>query len=254
MSPDAPVPVFAVRRTEARAGGAANVCADLAALSASVEAVGLVGEDQAGAALRGELEGSGVGRRRSCGRPWPTHDGEAEPRRAGAAPAPAEDVPDRLRISSRRRVGRARCFGAAGRIWSRCLRATLDAVCIEDYNKGVCTDADMCQRVIASVPRRGRAGVRRSGPDLGLRASYAGATVMTPNRSEASNWRWAIRSCADRRAGGVRAGWRERLRERCSNLEAAVITLDQVTGRCLVRARAQMPEAGAHGGSCRCTT
>ena len=48
ISPEAPVPVVEVSRKEQRVGGAANVVKNLAALSAEVDLISVVGDDQAG--------------------------------------------------------------------------------------------------------------------------------------------------------------------------------------------------------------
>ncbi|MFN5959502.1 MAG: PfkB family carbohydrate kinase, partial [Planctomyces sp.] len=52
---DAPVPVLAVRSTEQRPGGAANVALDLVAMKARVHALGVVGSDHAALDLRARL-------------------------------------------------------------------------------------------------------------------------------------------------------------------------------------------------------
>jgi rfaE bifunctional protein kinase chain/domain len=51
ISPEAPVPVVHVRRTEERPGGAANVARNAAALGATVSLLSVVGEDEAGRSL-----------------------------------------------------------------------------------------------------------------------------------------------------------------------------------------------------------
>src|SRR3990172_6903889 len=60
VSPGAPVPVVEVTRETLRVGGAANVAANLRALGAQVEVVGLVGNDPPGERLLNELEGLGI--------------------------------------------------------------------------------------------------------------------------------------------------------------------------------------------------
>jgi len=60
ISPEAPVPVVAVRGESVKAGGAANVAANIAALGGSVQLVGVVGDDPAAERLDHELEQAGV--------------------------------------------------------------------------------------------------------------------------------------------------------------------------------------------------
>ena len=60
ISPEAPVPVVHVRDYEDRAGGAANVAINLAALGAKTRLLGIVGDDEQSGALRRSLDESGV--------------------------------------------------------------------------------------------------------------------------------------------------------------------------------------------------
>lgn len=60
MSPEAPVPVVQIKRTENRAGGAANVALNLAAMGVQVTLVSLVGNDAAGRELEQLLHSEGV--------------------------------------------------------------------------------------------------------------------------------------------------------------------------------------------------
>jgi D-beta-D-heptose 7-phosphate kinase/D-beta-D-heptose 1-phosphate adenosyltransferase len=55
ISPEAPTPVIAVRRTELMIGGAGNVARNLVALGARCIFVGVVGDDDSGAELKKEL-------------------------------------------------------------------------------------------------------------------------------------------------------------------------------------------------------
>ncbi|HRV83135.1 MAG TPA: PfkB family carbohydrate kinase, partial [Planctomycetota bacterium] len=56
ISPEAPIPVLAVRTNDLRLGGAGNVVANLVAMQAQVEAVGVVGDDGLGRAMREMME------------------------------------------------------------------------------------------------------------------------------------------------------------------------------------------------------
>jgi rfaE bifunctional protein kinase chain/domain len=61
ISPEAPVPVVALERTEYRIGGAGNVALNLASLGARVSVLSLIGEDGDGGTLEGLLSGQGIG-------------------------------------------------------------------------------------------------------------------------------------------------------------------------------------------------
>jgi D-beta-D-heptose 7-phosphate kinase/D-beta-D-heptose 1-phosphate adenosyltransferase len=60
ISPEAPVPVVEIRRESARLGGAANVLANLVALGARAQVVGVVGHDRAGESLKEHLRAAGA--------------------------------------------------------------------------------------------------------------------------------------------------------------------------------------------------
>ena len=60
ISPEAPVPVVDIRRESVHLGGAANVLANLVALGARANVVGVVGDDRAGERLRAELKEAGA--------------------------------------------------------------------------------------------------------------------------------------------------------------------------------------------------
>ena len=55
ISPEAPTPVIAVKRTEVMIGGAGNVARNLVALGTRCIFVGVVGDDDAGGELKKEL-------------------------------------------------------------------------------------------------------------------------------------------------------------------------------------------------------
>ena len=61
ISPEAPVPVVKVERTEERLGGAANVARNAAALGAKTDLISVIGDDEAGASLSRLLETERIG-------------------------------------------------------------------------------------------------------------------------------------------------------------------------------------------------
>src|SRR3954462_1777047 len=60
ISPEAPVPVVLFRKEETKAGGAANVAANCAALGAKTHLLSVVGDDPEGRKLAQILEAAGV--------------------------------------------------------------------------------------------------------------------------------------------------------------------------------------------------
>ncbi len=179
LSADAPVPILHVRRTDQRPGGAANVCLDLVALKASVTAVGVVGDDANGRAIRDLLSREGVdpaGLLGDASRPT-----TLKQNLVGLAQARHPQKMFRVDIESREPLSpemESRLLGAFER-----LLPGADVVCIEDYAKGVCTSA-VCQGAIA-MARRAGVPVLVDPAKIASYAKYKGATAMTPNRAEA---------------------------------------------------------------------
>jgi rfaE bifunctional protein kinase chain/domain len=60
ISPEAPVPVVQIKRSDERLGGAANVARNAAALGAKVGMLGVVGDDEPGRTLEALLNASHV--------------------------------------------------------------------------------------------------------------------------------------------------------------------------------------------------
>ena len=60
ISPEAPVPVVKVEKTEERPGGAGNVALNVAALGGQAILLGLTGADAAGDTLQAQLTSTGV--------------------------------------------------------------------------------------------------------------------------------------------------------------------------------------------------
>jgi D-beta-D-heptose 7-phosphate kinase/D-beta-D-heptose 1-phosphate adenosyltransferase len=179
LSPDAPVPVLHASRTEDRPGGASNVVQCLRALDGSVRCVGVVGDDAEGVTLSSTLAEPGCdvsGLVVDAARPTTI-------KRSFVGLAQHRHPQKMFRVDVESREPVSAEIGAAmlARI-DACLDE-VDIVCLEDYDKGVCTPA-LCRAVI----ERCRA---RSTPILVDPAAiddfskYAGATAITPNRSEA---------------------------------------------------------------------
>lgn len=187
LSADAPVPILHVRKREDRPGGAANVCLDLAALHAHVIALGVVGDDAAGQTLRAALErdASTLGPLAHVNASHLEVDTSrpttVKQSLIGLAQARHPQKMFRLDFESREPVSSdvaQRLIAAAER-----LMRDVDVVAIEDYDKGVCTP-EVCQGVIAAAKRLGKP-ILVDPARLSDYTRYAGATTITPNRTEA---------------------------------------------------------------------
>jgi D-beta-D-heptose 7-phosphate kinase/D-beta-D-heptose 1-phosphate adenosyltransferase len=218
MSPEAPVPVLHVQRTEERSGGASNVCLNLAAMRGQVRAIGVTGADASAAALRRLLGEAGVD---TAGLVEdPSRPTTVKRSLIGLAQHRHPQKMFRVDYESRQPLEDAQ-RAALIAAFERALDGA-DVVCLEDYNKGVC-----CEAVCRAVIERARArGVPVFTDPAAIRdyAKYRGCTVMTPNRIEAAA-ATGIKP-EDDAAPEAHAPAAERL-VRDLDLEAAVITLDK---------------------------
>lgn len=218
LSPDAPVPVLHVARTEDRPGGASNVALCLKALRGEVACFGVVGDDAEGRSLRAALEAEGI----TCAGIVADGDRPTTIKRSLVGLAQHRHPQKMFRLDYESRSAIAPEIEQA--ILDRFDAALDDAaiVCLEDYDKGVCTPG-LCARLIERCRERGKPIIVDPAA-IDDYAKYRGATAITPNRSEAE------------RATGLgmpidanelhNAGLAARL-GRELELEAVVLTLDR---------------------------
>ena len=179
LTADAPVPVLHVQRTESRPGGAANVCRNIVALGGEVRVVAVVGDDEAGRTLVSGTGSEGIdtdGLIRDESRPTTVKRsliGLAQHRH-----------PQKMF-----RVDFESTHAVSGEVLERVLREVdravdwADVVCIEDYNKGLCS-REICSRAIDRSREAGKP-VLVDPASIDDYARYSGATCVTPNRTEA---------------------------------------------------------------------
>ncbi|QEL65655.1 D-glycero-beta-D-manno-heptose-7-phosphate kinase [Oryzomicrobium terrae] len=176
ISPEAPVPVVKVERTEERPGGAANVARNAAALGARVSLLSVVGDDEAGRRLQALMAEEGVV--------------------ASLHADAAIDTTVKLRVIGRQQqllridfettpsheVLRAKLADFSQRL------ADVDAVILSDYGKGGL--AHIAEMIALARAAGKKVLVDPKGDDY---SKYAGATVLTPNRAEfrqvAGSWK-----------------------------------------------------------------
>jgi D-beta-D-heptose 7-phosphate kinase/D-beta-D-heptose 1-phosphate adenosyltransferase len=172
ISPEAPVPVVDVEREDLRLGGAANVLHNLRALGAEVELFGVVGADALAERIREELRGLELG--------W---DGllAVQDRPTAVKTRVIAQHQQVVRFDRERRGALAPSdLGALlRRIEGR--MASLDAVVISDYGKGV-VSGELLTPLVASCRA---AGVLISvDPKPVNTRAYRGVDVLTPNTKE----------------------------------------------------------------------
>jgi rfaE bifunctional protein kinase chain/domain len=167
ISPEAPVPVVRIARTEERPGGAANVARNVAALGAHAALLSVVGEDEAGRALDRLVAEGGIDAS--------LHHDPALPTTVKLRVIARQQ--QLLRIDFETRPSRE-ILAAKLEDFGRRLGAS-DVVVMSDYGKGGLAH-------IATMIGHARAAKRPvfvdpRGDDW---ARYRGATLMTPNRAE----------------------------------------------------------------------
>jgi len=174
ISPEAPVPVVEHIGDEVRLGGAANVAHNIRALGATPRLVGLVGRDEAADLLRQALAAAGLDA-------------------TGLVVDPSRPTTRKVRIVTTRHQQVARVdyesdADASGDVERALIdavdRAAADAavVVVSDYLKGVVTP-DLMRRL---AERRAATGLAvLVDPKIPHLASYAGASLITPNHHEA---------------------------------------------------------------------
>ncbi|KRQ17386.1 bifunctional D-glycero-beta-D-manno-heptose-7-phosphate kinase/D-glycero-beta-D-manno-heptose 1-phosphate adenylyltransferase HldE [Bradyrhizobium manausense] len=172
ISPERPVPVISIRKTEKIPGGAANVARNISSLNGSCTLVGLVGDDDAGRALVRELES----------------DVRISVRCVTSSDRPTTE---KIRyVSQGQHVIRAdiECADDLSRglelklldLVSRAL-PDHDVIVLSDYAKGVLTDAVIRRTIQLAQEARVPVLVDPKSQHL---ERYSGATVITPNSKE----------------------------------------------------------------------
>ena len=176
ISPEAPVPVVRIGRTEERLGGAANVARNIAALGAEASLLSVVGEDEAATRILDMLQTEGI---------------DAQLHRD---PALATTIKLRvigrqqqlLRIDFETEPAHEVLMSKLADFETRL--GNVDLVIMSDYGKG---GLKHIERMIALTRAAGKPVlVDPTGDDY---SRYHGATLITPNRSEfrevAGRWR-----------------------------------------------------------------
>lgn len=167
ISPEAPVPVAKIGKTDHRAGGAANVARNIAALGGQAALLSVVGKDEAADLLEQLMQHSGV---RSCLQYSNTIATTLKlrvlARNQQLIRLDFENAPDESSLKSVYKQYLA-------------LLPEYDAVILSDYGKGVLSRvSDM----IAAARAAGKPVlIDPKGSDF---AKYGGATLLTPNRAE----------------------------------------------------------------------
>lgn len=189
ISPEAPVPVVKIERSEERPGGAANVARNAAALGAKVSLLALVGNDEPAVSLKRLMTEGGID--------------------ASLHIDEAVTTTVKLRVIGRQQQLLRIDFETMPS--HEALRAKLsefeqrlpecDAVVFSDYGKGGLTHISEMIRLA-----RGAGKIVLVDPKGDDYACYAGATIITPNRSEMREvvGRWKDEADLEQKAAALR--------------------------------------------------
>ena len=167
ISPEAPVPVVKVERSEERPGGAANVARNAAALGAQVSLLALIGNDEPGTSLRKLVEDGGIDARLYVDAAITT---TVKLRVIGRQQ-------QLLRIDFENPPSHEVLLAKLSEFEKRL--PMCDAVLFSDYGKGGLTHISEMIRLAKAAGKV--VLVDPKGDDYSI---YAGATLLTPNRSE----------------------------------------------------------------------
>ena len=174
ISPEAPVPVVWVKRESFMPGGASNVANNLRSLGAKTFVTGVIGDDERGAILKGELEQKGIdtnGVMVDESRPTTLKT------RVVAHHQQVVRI-DKEKIEALSDVMISRITNYAKKIIDR-----IDAVVIEDYGKGVITPKLL--KAIVPLAKSHKKIISVDPKEEHLKY-YQGITLITPNNHEAS--------------------------------------------------------------------
>lgn len=174
LSPEAPVPVVDFANETEVLGGAGNVARNLADLGAKVAPFGVVGEDEAGAAIRKCLKAAGI---------------DAKTLIADASRVTTVKTRIVARHQQIVRVDRERREPLKPALEDKLARAIkaalprLDALVLSDYDKGVVTDS-LADRVLTECHRLKIPALVK--PKTSRLFAYRGASLIVCNAKEAS--------------------------------------------------------------------
>ena len=178
ISPEAPVPVLKVTRTDYSCGGAGLVAANLCALGGVPLCVGVIGSDANGENLKGRLKSAGAdvsGLLMVSDRPTTTKQ-----RLIGLAQHRHQQQLFRMDNESTEPLTEKQ-YEQLTDIFEKKL-SQADVVCLQDYNKGVLAEA-FCKRAVTLASRAHKKVLIDPSP-VSDYSKYAGATLITPNRQE----------------------------------------------------------------------
>ena len=180
ISPEAPVPILRVRKTEYGCGGAGSVAADIAGLGAVPLCIGTIGDDKNAGILTDMLKKSGAdvtGLIVTNNRPTITKQ-----RLIGLAQHRHQQQLFRMDHESTEPLSEEQ-YGQILKTYEEMME-NADIVCLQDYNKALLSPS-MCSQMIELAKAAGKRVLVDPSSESDY-SKYSGATLITPNRQETS--------------------------------------------------------------------
>ncbi|HPS55583.1 MAG TPA: bifunctional heptose 7-phosphate kinase/heptose 1-phosphate adenyltransferase [Sedimentisphaerales bacterium] len=215
ISPESPVPVLKIKKTQYSCGGAGSVAADVSALEATPICLGFIGDDLNGKKLKDLLNENNAditGLITVQGRPT-----TSKQRLIGLAQHKHQQQIVRVDEESDEPFTNTQ-IDQLLKAYKDKLKVA-DVVCLQDHNKGLFTDS-VCKQIITLAKQQGKK-VLVDPALIKDYSKYAGATLITPNRKETSEAiGFKINTVEDAKKAAEKF-----MKE--LNLDAVVITLDK---------------------------
>ena len=172
ISPEAPVPIILEKNKEFRLGGAGNVVNNLISLKANVSLFSVVGKDESADILKNILD------KKSLKNLHLIYEDSRVTTKKSRVIAAHQQV---LRIDKENTKDISK--NSQEKILNSLKKGNYDAIILSDYNKGVLTKS-LCQEIIEFANKNKiLLLVDPKGDDF---SKYIGATLITPNKKEAS--------------------------------------------------------------------
>ncbi len=175
ISPEAPVPVFSMEKTTSKAGGAANVAANVAGLGAKPFLIGVVGDDNEASELPEILEKSNISANFLV---------EIKNRPTTVKTRVIAHSQQIVRIDQETVIGLTQ--EEEKLVWEKIelLLGEIEIIIVSDYAKGVLTDNLLARLISTARERNIKILIDPKGKNY---LKYKGATLLTPNKKEAAD-------------------------------------------------------------------
>jgi D-beta-D-heptose 7-phosphate kinase/D-beta-D-heptose 1-phosphate adenosyltransferase len=214
ISPEAPIPVLKVARSDERLGGAGSVVTLLAALDADVTLATVTADDADGRRVRELLEQLGAAG--DCTLLAADRSTTVKERLLGRTQSRHPQQILRVDRENTEPIGEKSAAELAESVLRRA--GEMDVILVSDYAKGVCAGRLVAQ-LAAAARQRGVKVVADPARGVSYRR-YSGCTCITPNRSEAGH-------VLDRRIETPEDGLDAARRLLSFDVDSAVVTLDR---------------------------